>query len=190
MRSQKNHKGAEYLSYLQADPDNEIKSKIIKIKKLIIELGMQLKKSDRDITRKRLDEIDKERPNTRQRRRLLEELTKIFNDLQFKRKHINSAFDSSSYYGLKDLEYTFGDPDDYYKPILAKTSFDGNYQMHSCGGDKDRYMYITEYLDKNKPFLIALIDEKKNSSSQKMQLVRSINLTHLTKSNRISFYVK
>ena len=52
MRSQKNHKGAEYLSYLQADPDNEIKYKIIKIKKLIIELGMQLKKSDRDILEK------------------------------------------------------------------------------------------------------------------------------------------
>ena len=103
MRSQKNHKEAEYLSYLLADPDNEIKSKIIKIKKLIIELGMQLKKSDRDIIRK-TDEIDKERPNTRQRRRLLEELTKIFDNLQLKRKHINSAFDSSSYYGLKDLE--------------------------------------------------------------------------------------
>ena len=79
---------------------------------LIIELGMMINKSDRDIIRKRLEEIDKKRPNSRQRRRLLEELTKIFNDLQFKRKHINSAFDSSSYYGLKDLEYTFGDLDD------------------------------------------------------------------------------
>ena len=190
MRSQKHHKEAEYLSYLQADPINEIKSKTNEIRKLIIELGMMMNKSDRDVIKKRWEKIDKKRPNKRKIKRLLEELTKIFNDLQFKRKHINSAFDSSSYYGLKDLEYTFGDPDDYYKPILAKTSFDGNYQMHSCGGDKDRYMYITEYLDKNKPFLIALIDEKKNSSSQKMQLVRSINLTHLTKSNRISFYVK
>ena len=62
--------------------------------------------------------------------------------------------------------------------------------MYSGGGDKDRYLHITEYLDKIKPFLIALIDEKKNSSSQKMQLVISINLTHLTKSDRITFYVK
>ena len=30
--------------------------------------------------------------------------------------HINNAFDSSSYYGLKDLEYTFGDLDNYHKP--------------------------------------------------------------------------
>ena len=60
-------------------------------------------------------------------KRLLEELSKIFNDLQFKRKYINSSFDESIYYGLKDLEYTFGDLADYYKPILSKESFDGNY---------------------------------------------------------------
>ena len=157
---------------------------------LIIELGMMINKSDRDIIRKRLEEIDKKKPNSRQRRRLLEELTKIFHDLQFKRKQINSAFDSSTYYGLKDLEYTFGHLDDYYKPILSKESFDGNYQMYSCRGDKDKTMYITEYLDKIRSYLFALIDEKKNSSSQKIQLVISINLIHLTKSGRITFYVK
>ena len=69
----------------------------------------------------------KKRPSKRQMKRLLEELSKIFNDLQFKRKHINSSFDESIYYGFKDLEYTFGDLDDYYKPILSKESFDGNY---------------------------------------------------------------
>ena len=151
---------------------------------------MMINKSDRDNIRKRLDEIDKERPNNRPRRRLLEKLTKIFNDLQFKRKRINSAFDSSSFYGLKDLEYTFRDLDDYYKPILSKENFDANYQMYSCRGDKDRYMYITGYLDKIKTFLMALIDEKKKSSSQKIQLVTSINIIHLTRSDRITFYVK
>ena len=132
----------------------------------------------------------KKRPKSRQRRTLLEELTKIFNDLQFERKHINSAFHSSSYYSLKDLEYTFGDLDDYYKPILAKDSSDGNYQMYSCRGDKDKTMYITEYLDKIRSYLFALIDEKKNSSSQKIQLGISIHLIHLTKRGRITFYVK
>ena len=100
---------------------NEIKSKTNEIRKLTIELGMMINKSDRDIITKRLEEIDHKRPKSRQRRRILEELTKIFNHLQFKRKHINSAFDSSSYYCLKDLEYTFGDLDDYCKPILSLT---------------------------------------------------------------------
>ena len=132
MRSQKHLKEADYLTYLQADPNNEIKAMIIGIKKFIIELEMLLNKSDRDTIRKRLEKIDKETPNRTQRKRLLEELTRIFNDLQFKKKHINNAFDSSSYYGLKDLEYTFGDLDDYSMLILAKESFDGNYQMYTC----------------------------------------------------------
>ena len=64
MRSQKHHKKAEYLSYLQAEPINEIKSKLNNIRKLIIELGMMINNSDRDIIRKRLikrEEIDKKK---------------------------------------------------------------------------------------------------------------------------------
>ena len=85
MRSQKHHKENEYLNHLQADPDNEIKSMIIKIKKFITKLVMLLNKSERNNIRKRLNEIDRERPNRRQKRRLLDELTKIFNDLKFKK---------------------------------------------------------------------------------------------------------
>ena len=59
MRSQKHHKEAKYLSYLQADLINEIKSKTNEIRKLIIELGMMINKFDTDIITKRLEEIDK-----------------------------------------------------------------------------------------------------------------------------------
>ena len=69
---------------------------------LIIEFRMLIDKSDRDAVRKRLEEINKLNPRTSQKRKILEELTEIFDDLQFKRAHINSAFNSSSYYGLKD----------------------------------------------------------------------------------------
>ena len=188
MQTQRHHKEIEYLSHLEADPIDEIRAMIIKIKKLIIELGILLNKSERNNIRKRLNEIDKKRPNRSQKRRLLEQLTKIFNDLKFKKEHINSAFDSSSYYGLRDLEYNFGDLDDYYKPILAKESFDGNYHMYWRRGDKERNMYINKYLEKIKSFLIALIDDK--TSSHKIQLDIAVNLIHLTKSDRFTFYVK
>ena len=157
---------------------------------LVIDLGMLINKTDRDAIRKRLEEINKLNPSTRQKRKILAELTEIFNNLQFKRKHTDSAFDSSSYYGLKDLEYTFGDLDDYFKPILAKDSFEGNYQMYSCRGDKDRYMSISQYLDTVKPYLLALINEKRNISSKKIQLFITVNLIHLTKRDRITFYIK
>ena len=189
MRTQKHHKEIEYFSHLEADPIDEIKAMIIKIKKFIIELGILLNKSERNNIRKQLKEIDKKRPNRSQKRRLLEQLIKIFNDLKFKKEHINSAFDSSSYYGLKDLEYNFGDLDDYYKPILAKECFDRNYHMYSRRGDKERNMYINKCLEKIKSFLITLIDDKK-TSSHKIQLDIAVNLIHLTKSNRITFYVK
>ena len=42
MRTQKHHKETEHLSHLEADPVNEMKPMIIKIKKCIIELGMLL----------------------------------------------------------------------------------------------------------------------------------------------------
>ena len=189
MRAQKHQKETEYLNHLQSEPVNDIKTMIIKIRKFIIKLGKLLNKSERNNIRKRLNEIDRERPNRRQKKRLLDELTKIFNDLKFKKDHINNACDSSSYYGLKDLEYTFGALDDYYKPVLAKESFDGNYQMYTCRGDKERNMYINEYLEKIKPYLIVLINEKK-TSSHKIQLDIAINLIHLTNSDKITFYVK
>ena len=105
--SQKHHKESEYLKYLQDDSSNEIKLKSNKMRTLILELGMLINKSDRDAIRKRLEEINKLNPSTRQKRKILEELTEILNDLQFKRKHTNSAFDSSSYYGLKRFRIHF-----------------------------------------------------------------------------------
>ena len=63
MRTQKHHKEIEYFSHLEADPIDEIKAMIIKIKKFIIELGILLNKSERNNIRKRLKEIDKKRPN-------------------------------------------------------------------------------------------------------------------------------
>ena len=189
MRTQKHHKEKEYLSLLQTASNNEIKSKTNEIRKVIIELDMLLNKSDRDIIRKRLEKIDKEKPNRTRNRRLIEELNNILLDLEFKKTHINVAYDSSSYYGLKDLEYTFGNLDDYYIPILAKECFNGNYQIYTCRGDKERNMYKTNYLEKIKPYLIPLTDKKK-VSNQKIQLDIEINLVHLTKSDRIAFYVK
>ena len=50
-------------------------------------------------------------------------------------------------------------------------------------------MYITNYLDKIKPYLIPLIDEKKVANN-KIQFDIATNFIHLTKSDRITFYVK
>ena len=53
------------------------------------------------------------------------------------------------------------DDDDYYKPILVKSSFDENYKYYENRDDKDKKLSIEEYLDMIKPYLSDLINENK-----------------------------
>ena len=45
------------------------------------------------------------------------------------------------------------DNDDYYKPILVKSSFDENYKCYESRGDKDKKLSIEQYLDMIRPYL-------------------------------------
>ena len=48
----------------------------------------------------------------------------------------------------RDIEYMFGDLDDYYKPVLVQGLFNDNYQRCNCRGDPTREMTTNTYLDK------------------------------------------
>ena len=91
---------------------------------------------------------------------LIDELKNIYNSFGYIKDH--SAFDSSGYYGLKDLEYMFNDIENYDYSILTKQSFNGNYQMYTCRGDKDNTMSIYDYISKITLYLLDLIVRKKN----------------------------
>ena len=118
---------------------------------------------------------------------LIDELKNIYNSFGYIKDH--SAFDSSGYYGLKDLEYMFNDIENYYYPILTKRSFNGNYQIYTCRGDKDN-MSIYDYISKITLYLLDLIVRKKEHDSNKIQLIITIDLIHLTSKNIVTFYVK
>ena len=164
LRSQKDLKETKYLEYLNNNTDNTIKSKINEIRKVIAELDMILDKKYKKEILKELNKIDrKTRITGANKTNILNRLSEISLDLQYKRKHFDSAYDDSNYYGLRDLEYTFGDLDDYYMPILAKESFNGNYQLYTCRGDKDRDMSIDMYLNKVTPYLRILTNERKST---------------------------
>ena len=62
---------------------------------------------------------------------------------------------------IEDIEYIFGDLDDYYKPILVQGLFNNSYQRYYCRGDVTREMSINTYLIKIIPYIKILIDEKK-----------------------------
>ena len=115
LRSQKDLKETKYLEYLNNNTDNTIKSKINEIRKVIAELDMMLDKKYKKEILKELNKIDrKTRITGANKTNILNRLSEISLDLQYKRKHFDSAYDDPNYYGLRDLEYTFGDLDDYY----------------------------------------------------------------------------
>ena len=93
-----------------------------------------------------------------------------------KEKYHQYDRDDHDYYGIRDIENLFVkvDEEDYYKPILVKSSFKKNYVVYESRGDKERYLSVEQYLDGIKPYLRDLINSHKNKE-WKIQLNMYIN---------------
>ena len=59
-------------------------------------------------------------------------LTELTNDLYNKQKSHYSIHHDQIYNGIKDLEHLFNtiDPNNYYNPILVRSSFENNFKEH------------------------------------------------------------
>ena len=106
--------------------------------------------------------------------------------------------------------------EDYYKPIIVKSAFDGNYIQYENRGDKGKNLSIKRYLKMIKPYLSDLINNDKThdlvryhsgnkswleetSSEWKVQLTMAINFisskdsdetrTMHTKSNNVEIMI-
>ena len=90
-------------------------------------------------------------------------LVKVVRTLDKKEKYKYHDCDDLDYYGIKDIENLFSnvDDDDYYKPILIKSSFKDNYKYYESRGDKDKNLSVKQYLYKIMPCLSDLIDDHK-----------------------------
>ena len=75
----------------------------------------------------------------------------------------NSPYDRDDldYYGIRDIENLFDkvSEEDYYKPILVKSSFKGNYKYYESRGDKEKRLSVKQYLNKITPYLYDLIND-------------------------------
>ena len=67
-------------------------------------------------------------------------LTKLVRILNKKEKYRHHDRDDFDYYGIRDIENLFSkvDENDYYKPILVKSSLKGNYKYYESRGDKNK----------------------------------------------------
>ena len=89
LRSQKDPKEPKYLEYLNNNTDNNLKSKINDIRKVLVELGMMLDEECRDEMRETLNKIDKKtRISCAEKTNLLNQLPIILLDLQYKRNSL------------------------------------------------------------------------------------------------------
>ena len=141
-----------------------------------------------DNIRKRLYDIRKMTKIDRSlKNKLLKELNSISSSLKFVEKNMKSDYRDENYANIGDIEYMFGDIDDYYPPILGSSLFNSGYQRYHISGDKSRDMSVKSYFDKIIPYLKRLIDENK-VYEQNIQMDIGLNMTHISDNRRITIF--
>ena len=106
--------------------------------------------------------------------------------------------DDKEYKGIRDLEYLFEEinenDEDYYKPILVKSSFDEGYKEYESRGDKNKTLSVGQYLKTIVPYSKELINNhkaiKNGSNEWKIQSNMHVKFVSLHNTGDIrTFYV-
>ena len=162
--------------------DGKIRDKISDIKMILGRLGNTVANNDRKKVRRKLYEIEKkENLSDKEKEKIYDNLVEIVNKLNKKEKYRYHDRDDLDYHGIRDIENLFDadNNEDYYKPILVKSSFKENYKYYESRGDKDKKLSVKQYLYKIMPYLSDLINENKaienNSNEWKIQINMHVN---------------
>ena len=88
-------------------------------------------------------------------------------------------YNDYEYTGIKEIKDLFklSIDKDYYKPILVKSGYNGNYVQYESKGDK--ILTLKEYLALIEKYLRELINYYKNKSEWKLQLMAESNFISL-----------
>ena len=116
--------------------------------------------------KKELYEIEKNQNlSDSEKEKIYDNLVKLVRTLDKKEKYQHQDRDDLDYYGIKDIENLFDsvDIDDYYKPILIKSSFKNNYKIYESKGDKNKNLSVKQYLYMIIPYLSDLINIQKTN---------------------------
>ena len=169
LKSESNPIERNYMKYLNNGTNDEIKSKINDIR-LILRNNLRKKK----YLEKRNNLSDNEKG------KICDDLVKLANTLDEKVKHKHSDRDDLDYFEIRELENLFTNDDyngdNYYKPVLIRSSFKNNYEYYEIRGDKDKELSIKQYLYVVMPGLADLINKSKNDRVEcKNQLNMGVN---------------
>ena len=162
--------------------DGKIRDKISDVRMILSRMGNTITNNDRKKIKKELYEIEnKKNLSDKEKEKNYHNLVELVNKLNKKEKYKYHDRDDLDYHGIRDIENLFDadNNDDYYKPILVKSSFNENYKYYESRGDKDKKLSIEQYLDMIKPYLSDLINENKaienNSNEWKIQINMHVN---------------
>ena len=153
-----------------------------KNKKRIDDIRNELKDPTCNISKCKSKEIKKNLYNIEKRNKTGSKKTKRYLDeldkkiLQLDKYH---DYDDYEYKRIKDIRDLFklSIDKDYYKPILVKSGYNGNYVQYESKGDK--ISALKEYLTLIEKYLRELINYYKNKGEWKLQLIADINFISL-----------
>ena len=139
LRSEKIILEDNYMKYINNNTDNELRARINSIRIAATKLGNILINEERNIIREELYRLENKKRFTRaQREKAYTYLIDLARTLDNKEKYQYSDYHDQDYLGIRDIENMLNNIDDidYYKPILTKESFIGNYQYYEIRGDR------------------------------------------------------
>ena len=191
LKSESNNAERNYMKHFNTNVDNnnvdnssndetydgKIGDKISDIRVTLSRLGDIVTKDDRVKIKKELYEIEnKKNLSDKEKEKIDDNLLELVNKLNKKEKYRYHDRDDLDYHGIRDIENLFDNvnDNDYYKPILVKSSFNESYKYYESRGDKDKKLSIEQYLDVIKPYLSDLINDHKaietSSNEWKIQI--------------------
>ena len=160
----------------------KIFKKQFKNKKRIDDIRDELKDPTYNIFKSELKEIKKTLYNIEKRKKISSRKTSKYLDeldkkiLKLQKYH---DYDDYEYKGIKNIKDLFklSIDKDYYKPILVKSGYNGNYVQYESKGD--RILTLIEYLSLIEKYLRKLINYYKNKGEWKLELIAEINFISL-----------
>ena len=138
------------------------KARIEKIRKESNESRYKFSKLKIKEIRKNLYEIENEKnPSESKIKEIERNLTELEENLSKTKKSYD--YDDIEYRGIRNVRDLFdlSVDEDYYKPIIAKSAFDGNYIQYESRGDKGKNLSIKKYLNMIKPYSSDIINDHK-----------------------------
>ena len=174
------------MKYFNSSTNDEIKSKINDVRLILSRLGNIVTKNDRKKIRKERYEIEKRQNLLKnEKEKIYDDLVKLANTLDEKKEHKHSDRDDLDYFGIRELEKLFDDIDDdnYYKPVLIRSSFEENYKRHESRGDEDKKLSVKQYCYSITPYLSDLINYHKNIKNSEWKIELNIGVNFISINN-------